>query len=114
MPHVVIDFAEGLEQSHNMSQLCETVFETLILDVEINAPALKVRARPQPFFKIGTEPATFAHATLYLLEGRGDETKARLSDIVLQAMDQVLPTVGSLSVDVRDMNKVAYAKRVRG
>ncbi|SFJ84406.1 5-carboxymethyl-2-hydroxymuconate Delta-isomerase [Celeribacter neptunius] len=114
MPHVVIDFSEGLERSHDMSRLCNDVFEALILDVEINAPALKIRARPQPYFKIGTEPATFAHATLYLLEGRDDETKARLSDIVLHAMDGVLPTVGSLSVDVRDMNTAAYAKRVKG
>ncbi|PZX08416.1 5-carboxymethyl-2-hydroxymuconate Delta-isomerase [Celeribacter halophilus] len=114
MPHVVIDFAEGLERSHDMSRLCEEVFDALVLDVEVNAPALKVRARPQPYFKIGTEPDTFAHATLYLLEGRNDATKARLSDIVLKAMDGVLPTVGSLSVDVRDMNTAAYAKRLKG
>lgn len=114
MPHVVIDFSEGLERSHDIQALCEAVFDALILDVEVNAPALKTRARPQPYFKIGTEPDTFAHATLYLLTGRDDETKARLSDIVLKAMDKIMPTVGSLSVDVRDMNAPAYAKRVRG
>ncbi|AJE48952.1 5-carboxymethyl-2-hydroxymuconate Delta-isomerase [Celeribacter indicus] len=114
MPHVVIDFSDGLETAHDMTRLCSDVFEALILDAEISAPALKVRARPQPFFRIGTEPATFAHATLYLLEGRDDDTKARLSDIVLRAMDGVMPTVGSLSVDVRDMNRAAYAKRLKG
>ncbi|SDF56974.1 5-carboxymethyl-2-hydroxymuconate isomerase [Celeribacter baekdonensis] len=114
MPHVVIDFSTGLEDSYDMDLLCKSVFDALILDVEINAPALKIRARPQPYFHIGTEPQTFAHATLYLLAGRADDTKARLSDIVLHAMDTVLPSVGSLSVDVRDMNKTAYAKRVKG
>lgn len=114
MPHVVIDFSNGLEDSHDISSLCRAVFDALILDVEINAPALKIRARPQPYFHIGTEPQTFAHATLYLLAGREDKTKARLSDIVLRAMDASMATVGSLSVDVRDMNGAAYAKRVKG
>ena len=114
MPHVVIDFSQGLEEAHDMDALCQHVFDALIADDEINPPALKIRARPQPFFHMDTAPKTFAHATLYLLEGRDDATKARLSAIALTAMDAVLPGVGSLSVDVRDMNKTAYAKRVKG
>ncbi len=38
MPHVVIDFSTGLEDSYDMDLLCKSVFDALILDVEINAP----------------------------------------------------------------------------
>nr|WP_321511815.1 5-carboxymethyl-2-hydroxymuconate Delta-isomerase [uncultured Celeribacter sp.] len=114
MPHLVIDFSQGLEADHDMNALCKAVFDALILDPEINPPALKVRARPQPYFHIGTEPQTFAHATLYLLDGRDDEAKVRLTNTVMTALNDQLSEVGSLSVDARDMNRAAYTKRVKG
>lgn len=114
MPHLVIDFSQGLEDSYDMQNLCEMLHAELSLDVEVNPAGLKIRARPQPYFHIGTTPAAFAHATLYLLEGRDDEAKTRLSGTVLTVMDRNLKHVGSLSVDVRDMNKTAYTKRVKG
>ena len=39
MPHLVIDFSQGLEAGHDMNALCKAVFDALILDPEINPPA---------------------------------------------------------------------------
>ncbi len=114
MPRIALEFSDGLQDTHDMQALCDALFEALILDPEITPAALKVHAAPVPYWRIGTEPQTFAHVTFYLYAGRDDETKARLTEIVLTTMNTHMPTVGSLSVDARDMNPAAYTKRVRG
>ena len=114
MPRIALEFSDGLQDTHDMHALCEALFEALILDPEIKPEALKVHATPVPYWRIGTEPQSFAHITFYLYAGRDDATKARLTDIALTTMHTHMPDVGSLSVDARDMNPAAYAKRVKG
>ena len=113
MPHIVIDYSAGLETRHDMQALCDALFAAMAADPAIPDPtSLKIRARPHDFFRFGTEPQSFAHAELFLLAGRDDATKAGLTATILRVMDQMLPDVGSLSVDVADMARATYAKRV--
>lgn len=113
MPHVVIDFSAGLEQDHDMQDLCQRVFAALSSQPAIPTPSsLKIRARPQAFALIGTEPQSFAHAELRLLPGRDDATKSLLTQIVLDVLQDAMPTVGSLTVEAVEMHGASYAKRV--
>jgi len=112
MPHITIEYTERLDGSHDMQSLCEALFQTLSAHSAIPHPeSLKIRAVPCPFSRIGTTPATFAHAQLALLPGRDAATKSDLAHSILAVMQANLPDVGSLSVDVSDLNP-AYAKRV--
>ena len=112
MPHVTIEYTERLDGSHDMQALCEAVFQTLSTHDAIPHPeSLKIRALPCAFSRIGTEPATFAHAILALLPGRDAPTKSDLAQAILGVMQDQLSDVGSLSVDVIDLSS-AYAKRM--
>ena len=113
MPHLTIDYAAPLDDSHNMQALCQTLFDALITHRAIAHPdALKIRAQPHRAYVIGTDPQTFAHAQLRLLPGRDDATKAELTALVLNVLNQAMPDVGSLTVEACDMHAPSYAKRV--
>lgn len=112
MPHIVIDYSEGLDDTHDLHALCRSVFEAAVATgVFPDLSAIKVRARPCPYFLLGTDPQSFAHADVHLLDGRSDAQKSTVTHAVLRAMEANLPTVGSLSVDIHDMARATYAKR---
>jgi 5-carboxymethyl-2-hydroxymuconate isomerase len=112
MPHIVIEFSAGLEQSHDMNALCGAVFDAAAATgVFPDIPSIKVRARPVSYFLLGSDPQSFAHADVGLLDGRTVDQKSAVTQAVLQAMDGHLPDVGSLTVDIHDMVRATYAKR---
>jgi len=112
MPHIIVEYAGHLDETHCMTGMCQILFEAATASGVFPDPgAIKVRALPCPFSRIGTEPQTFAHATIRLLAGRDDDVKATLTQTILTALDQALPDVGSLSVDIKDIDTATYAKR---
>lgn len=113
MPQVVIEFSRGLEQTHDLHALCESLFQALAAEEEVTDPStVKVRARAVDFFRNGTEPQSFAHATFLLLDGRDAATRKHLNHRILAVMTEALPDVGSLSVHEVEMTRATYAKRV--
>ena len=54
------------------------------------------------------------HVTLRLLDGRSDEQKAMLSESVLGRIEPLLPAVASVGVEIVDMHRASYRKRVLG
>lgn len=112
MPHIIVEYAGHLDETHCMTDLCQTLFDAAAASgVFPDTSAIKVRTIPCPFSRIGTEPQTFAHATIRLLAGRSDDVKAALTQTILNTLDQALPDVGSLSVDIKDIDTATYAKR---
>lgn len=112
MPHIVIDYSEGLDETHDLPALCRAVFDAAAdTGVFPDIPSIKVRARPCPHFLLGSDPQSFAHADVGLLDGRTEDQKATVTHAVLSAMDAHLPGVGSLTVDIYDMSRATYAKR---
>ncbi|MCK0102214.1 5-carboxymethyl-2-hydroxymuconate Delta-isomerase [Pseudohalocynthiibacter sp. F2068] len=113
MPHIVVEYSATLDQSHDMQALCEKLFKVACDNgIFPDTGAVKVRALPCPYVYIGQEPQSFAHATVRLLSGRDTESKARLTNLILKALDATLPDVGSLTVDIKDIDRETYAKRV--
>ena len=112
MPHVVLEFSAGLEQSHDFQAICEELYRVLAAHEEFDAPTLKIRAMPIPYSFIGTEPQTFIHASLLLMQGRDERTRAELNAIILDVLAAAAPKVGSITVRDVEMNRATYAKRL--
>ena len=112
MPHITVEYAGHLDGTHCMTDICQTLFDAAATSgVFPDTSSIKVRAIPCPFSRIGTEPQSFAHVMIRLLAGRDDATKAALTQTILAALDQMLPDVGSLTVDIKDIDTATYAKR---
>ncbi len=112
MPHLVVEHSADIANHQNMSDLCKTLYDTALRSGEFDAPTIKVRAISCAASYIGTEPQSFAHVTLHLMAGRDTKTKSRLTQTILNALETSLPDVGSLTVDIKDIDPATYAKRV--
>ena len=62
--------------------------------------------------RTGQTRDSFVHLTLRLLSGRDDAQKAALSETVLAAIEPLLPEVVSVGVEIVDMHRASYRKRV--
>jgi 5-carboxymethyl-2-hydroxymuconate isomerase len=110
MPHLVIEHSRPLECDGDA--LCAALFDRLAVHPNVPQPSsLKIRTVPATHWRIGTEPQSFAHATVWLLPGRDAAARASLAQAILDTMASLMPATGSLSVDVQDLDP-SYAKRV--
>jgi len=92
--------------------VCDDLFETLAGHDAFDAPTIKIRATAVEFFRIGTEPQTFVHATLLLMGGRDEATRTHLNQTIIEVLGKALPDVGSITVQDVEMTRASYAKRV--
>lgn len=96
----------------DMNEIMETVFSTACQSGLMQQDDIKIRAIPFDYFKLSKKGETFIHLTVSLLEGRSDKNKEALAILVREKLSNELKYVNSISIDVRDMNAVAYKKRV--
>ncbi|MEO3413301.1 5-carboxymethyl-2-hydroxymuconate isomerase [Roseovarius sp. CAU 1744] len=112
MPHIVIEHSKGLEDSHDLQALCEALWQAFARHPSVNGPhTVRVRTIAATASRIGVEPQSFAHATLLLLPGRDEATRADLAQITMEALEAALADVGSLTVRLTDLNQ-PYLKRM--
>ena len=110
MPHLSIEFSEELERDYDMQSVCETLFATLAGTSVFDAADIKVRATSAAYFRIGTEPQTFVHATLLLMEGRDEPTRRGLNSKIIETLRKALPNVGSITVQDVELTRATYLK----
>jgi 5-carboxymethyl-2-hydroxymuconate isomerase len=79
----------------------------------MNAADIKVRARGFDDYLVAGRRDSFVHLAVYLLAGRTPEQKVALSVALRQTLVEHCPDIVSLSVDIRDMDPVAYKKRLK-
>ncbi len=114
MPHVSLEFSKGIEQTHDVQAICERLFSVLAQHPEFDADTIKIRATPVAYYRIGSEPQSFVHATLLLMQGRDEATRTALNALILDALAGAMPQVGSITVQDVQMNRTSYAKRLAG
>ena len=113
MPHVSIEFSKGLEKTNDIQSVCNQLFTVLAGQDAFEDPSvIKIRATSVEFFRIGSEPQTFVHATLLLMEGRDELTRTHLNKTILEVLGKALPNVGSITVQDVEMTRTTYAGRV--
>lgn len=112
MPHFVIEYSRPLENTLDLNKVMQIAFESGVQSGAMQAPDIKVRAIPYDYFRLEGGIDTFMHVSVYLLEGRTAEQKEHLSILLRQNLGDACPQIGSLSIDIRDMDPIAYKKRL--
>lgn len=112
MPHVSIEYSKSIEKTYDIQELCNRLFTVLADTDDFDPSTVKIRAKPVEFFRIGTEPQTFVHATLLLLEGRDESTRANLNQTIIDIITEALPDVGSITAQDVELNCATYSKRL--
>jgi 5-carboxymethyl-2-hydroxymuconate isomerase len=113
MPHLVIEYASDALDKAGVARLMERLFQAAWQTGVMRAEDVKVRARGYDDFLVAGRKDSFVHLSVYLLSGRTSEQKVKLSEQLRATMMELCPDVVSLSVDIRDMDPVAYKKRLK-
>ncbi len=112
MPHIVIEHSTDGHAHFDAAALMRALHDAAAGTGVVQAADLKIRAVAYADYLVAGTRDGFCHVSLYLLEGRTPAQKVLLSEALRAAMVQLLPQTRSLSVDIRDMDAVAYKKRL--
>lgn len=112
MPHIVIEHSTDGHADFDAATLMRALHEAAAGTGVVQAADLKIRTIAYADYLVAGQRDGFCHVSLYLLEGRTPEQKVLLSEALRAAMVTLLPQTKSLSIDIRDMDAVAYKKRL--
>ena len=114
MPHIVIEYSQPLADEVDVQALCQDAVECAFASGLFDQLSdIKSRAIGYETTVINLPSPSFVHVTIWLLDGRTDAQKADLTNAMADKLEVRLPNVGSLTVDIRDMQRSTYAKRVK-
>lgn len=112
MPHFVVEYARRMEETVSLGRVMDITYAAGARSGVMTPSDIKVRAIPYEHFLMADGTGSFLHVTVSLLAGRTVEQKEHLGICVRDDLAAAFPEVGSISVDIRDMDPVAYKKRL--
>ena len=112
MPHCILEYSQNLEQEVPPADLLEAIKRACIASTLFSVEDIKLRSFPYKSFITGGQEDAFIHVTLRILSGRTLEQKSQLSHLVLESLTQFSLKGVSFSVEVCDMDRDTYAKKV--
>lgn len=112
MPHCIIDYSPEVAGQIDLDALIDAVHQGAMESDLFPEYDIKTRALAYPLHRTGQTRDSFVHVALHLLSGRSDAQKAMLSECVLGRIEPLLPRVVSVSVEILEIHRESYRKRV--
>ena len=112
MPHIVIEYSKGLAASLDFHTLLNATHQGALRSDLFQPETIKVRASEFEHYLVAGEPSPFIHLRAQILSGRSEAQKKHLSRCLLEAVTTVAETVPSVTVDIVDMDRFCYDKRL--
>ena len=112
MPHCIIDYSRDIAGQIEIEALLDAVHLGAMDSDLFPEYDIKTRAQGYEHHRTGQTRDSFVHVALHLLSGRSDEQKSMLSECVLARVESLLPRVVSVSVEIYDIHRESYRKRV--
>ena len=112
MPHCIIDYSPEVAGQIEIDALIDAVHQGAMESELFPEYDVKTRALGYPHHRTGQTRDSFVHVAVHLLSGRSDAQKAMLSECVLGRIEPLLPQVASVSVEILDIHRDSYRKRV--
>jgi 5-carboxymethyl-2-hydroxymuconate isomerase len=112
MPHCIVEYSEDVAEQVSIEELVEAAHLGVLSSGLFDEYDIKTRAVAYTFHRTGSTRDSFVHVTVRLLSGRDDAQKANLSKKLLTRIEPMLPEVVSVGVEICDIHKDSYRKRV--
>ncbi|MCP4433141.1 MAG: 5-carboxymethyl-2-hydroxymuconate Delta-isomerase [Gammaproteobacteria bacterium] len=114
MPHCVIEYAREIVDQVSIEALMAAVHDAALSSDLFPEYEIKTRAIAFQQHRTGQTQDSFVHVGVHLLLGRDDDQKADLSERILAGIEPLLADVVSVGVEIIDMHRASYRKRVLG
>lgn len=112
MPHCIIEYSSEVADQITIDDLMAAVHGGAFSSGLFPEYDIKTRALAYEHHRTGQTKDSFVHVSLRLLSGRDDSQKADLSEKVLARVEPLLPNVVSVGVEIIDMHRDSYRKRL--
>ncbi len=112
MPHLIIEHAAEVAEQIAIDELVTAAHEAAFASGLFPEYDIKTRAIAYQHHQTGQTRDSFVHVAVHLLDGRSDEQKSDLSERILARIEPMLPDVASVGVEIIDMHRASYRKRV--
>lgn len=112
MPHCIIDYSQDVVAGVEIDRLIEAVHQGAMDSGLFPEYDIKTRAIEFSQHRTGQTRDSFVHVAVHLLSGRSDEQKIALSEGLLKRIEPLLPAVVSVGVEICDIHRASYRKRV--
>lgn len=110
MPHIVIEYTPHESNDFSVEHLMAEAHQAALATGLFDEAAIKVRVKAYDQALVGGRHALMMHVLIYLIEGRDAATKKALTQAVHDALEPLVPTYASVSVDARDLARDVYVK----
>ena len=112
MPHCIIEYSKTLNTRVEARRLVEVVHKAVLESALFEPSHIRVRACVYEEHVIGYPVHDFIHVTLKILCGRTQQQKKDLAERVLGELDSIGLTSISLSVEVVDIERETYSRKI--
>jgi 5-carboxymethyl-2-hydroxymuconate isomerase len=112
MPHCIIDYSQDVTAGVEIDRLIEAVHQGAMDSGLFPEYDIKTRAVEFSQHRTGQTRDSFVHVAVHLLSGRSEEQKIALSEGLLARIEPLLPRVVSVGVEICDIHRASYRKRV--
>jgi 5-carboxymethyl-2-hydroxymuconate isomerase len=112
MPHCIIEYSSDVAEEVSIADLVIATHQGALSSGLFPEYDIKTRAVACQHHQTGSTQDSFVHVTVRLLSGRSDAQKSHLSEKILAYIEPMLPQVVSVGVEICDMHRESYRKRV--
>jgi 5-carboxymethyl-2-hydroxymuconate isomerase len=111
MPHFIIDCSENILDQKTPDEIMQAVYDVAEATGLFAANDIKVRLRPDQYFKLGEGKKDFIHIFGNIMEGRSTEQKADLSRRIVERLNDMFPGISILSINIREFERATYSNK---
>ena len=114
MPHIIVEYAEGLAEGDAVDALLRIVHQSIADSGLFKADQVKTRAYPFRHFTNAGGQDPYIHIQARIKSGRDDDNKTRLGEAILSGLATLALPASVITVEVIDMHRGSYGKIVPG
>lgn len=121
MPHCILEASDNLLDAPDWAGLLERLHGALAATGLFREEDLKSRVILHRTFRVadGAPDRAFVTLDLQIMEGREDEVKARLSDLLMPVLAKAFPRTSAamrlnLTVQVSELHRPSYRRQTSG
>ncbi|MFZ0595688.1 MAG: 5-carboxymethyl-2-hydroxymuconate Delta-isomerase [Flavobacterium sp.] len=108
MPHFIIDCSENVLRLKSADEIMQEVFNSALSTDLFITTEIKVRINPFSYYNNGNSLDDFIHVFGYIMEGRNTDQKAKLSKAIVSKLNEILPEVPVISINIMDFEIASY------
>jgi len=111
MPHFIIECSENVLELKPADQIIEAVYHVAVASELFADNDVKVRLTSFKYYKLGEDKNDFLHIFGYIMEGRTIGQRAQLSKTIIQCINEMLPDLSFLSINISEFQKATYCNK---